>query len=645
MLSRFVCATVRSSVFPGLIALPFSRSAPRVIGRLFSSDISYATTTPAAVVTPAAPSAAAAAAVTPVDAAVAALPETHIDNFDISGPIKAALRQNFKIETLFPIQAECYKPILEGQDLIGRSKTGSGKTLAFVLPVVQRLKQFAPLATPRSSGGRYGYVTDAKCRVLILEPTRELANQVNMEILKLAHVRTAVLYGGASSSEQSRALGRGVDLVVATPGRLLDMVQRGVLSLSEVKTVVLDEADEMLRMGFQEQVEQIMSHMTQPKQVLLFSATLPAWVNKTASRYLKNPILVDKVTGVVNTTPSTITHKAITVTRHLPDTVDLLRDIFESHNVARVIVFSRTKRDCAGISDLLCNNGVRARELHGDVPQNARDRTMSDFRSGRFQALVATDVAARGLDVANVDMVVNIGFPDDHAFYVHRSGRTGRAGKKGVSLLMHHQEERSKIHELTKETGAKFHQFVMPDEHKGKKYVRRSLLTGKLGFTTIEVRGRRVNPMALETQLRDLTGNENLAVGRVESSGETSFADIPNEAAHVLATALEAAPSASLRIAQELPEEMFGGQRVQWGAGRSRGGGGGGRGGRGGGGGGGRPSYGGDRDGQSSSYGRDRPSSYGGGGDRSSSYGGDRSSRGGSSRDGGSNYGNRDRQY
>jgi superfamily II DNA/RNA helicase len=337
-----------------------------------------------------------------------------------------------------------------------------------VLPVVQRLKQFPPLQRPKVGGGRYDYVADAKCRVLILEPTRELANQVNMEILKLAHVRTAVLYGGASSSEQARALGRGADVVVATPGRLLDMVQRGVLSLDEVKTVVLDEADEMLRMGFQEQVEQIMAHMQQPKQVLLFSATLPTWVNKTSARYLKNPILVDKVTGVENTTPSTITHKALTVTRNLPDTAELLRDIFESQGVARAIIFSRTKRDCAGLSDLLSRLNVRARELHGDIPQQSRDRTMSEFRAGRFQALVATDVAARGLDIANVDMVVNIGFPDDHAFYVHRSGRTGRAGRKGVSLLMYQSEERSKIHELTKEIGAKFEQLILPTSHNGK---------------------------------------------------------------------------------------------------------------------------------------------------------------------------------
>lgn len=347
---------------------------------------------------------------------------------------------------------------------------GSGKTLAFVLPVVQRLRQFPPLRPPTiSGGGRYGgYVSDAKCRVVILEPTRELANQVNQEILKLAHVRTAVLYGGAPAHEQARALGRGCDIVVATPGRLIDMVQRGTLSLDEVKTVVLDEADEMLRMGFQEQVENIMSLMQQQKQVLLFSATLPTWVNKTADRYLKSPTMVDKVTGFENTTPSTITHKALVTSRSLPETAELLRDVFETQNVARCIIFSKTKRDCAGLSDLLSRIGVRSRELHGDIPQNARDRTMSEFRMGRFHTLVATDVAARGLDVQNIDMVVNIGFPDDHAFYVHRSGRTGRAGKKGVSLLLYQSEERAKIAELTKEIGAKFEQLTLPTEHKGK---------------------------------------------------------------------------------------------------------------------------------------------------------------------------------
>lgn len=343
---------------------------------------------------------------------------------------------------------------------------GSGKTLAFVLPVVQRLKQFPPLPRPTSVGR--GFVQNAKCRVLILEPTRELANQVNMEILKLAHVRTAVLYGGASSQDQAAALGRGSDVVVATPGRLNDMVQRGTLSLDEVKTVVLDEADEMLRMGFQEQVEDIMAFMPQPKQVLLFSATLPSWVNQTAARYLKSPVLVDKVTGVANTTPSTIMHKAMVTPRNLSETAEQIRDIFQTENVQRAIIFSKTKRDCAGISDLLASVGIRARELHGDISQTQRDRTMSDFRAGRFKALVATDVAARGLDVANVDMVINIGFPNDHAFYVHRSGRTGRAGKKGVSLLLYQENERSKIHELTKEIGAKFEQLILPTQHAGK---------------------------------------------------------------------------------------------------------------------------------------------------------------------------------
>ena len=341
---------------------------------------------------------------------------------------------------------------------------GSGKTLAFVLPVVQRLKQFPPLPRTNSHGR---YVADVKCRVLILEPTRELANQVNMEILKLAHVKTAVLYGGAPVPAQAQQLARGSDVVVATPGRLLDMVNRGTLSLSEVKTVVLDEADEMLRMGFQEQVEEVMKQIQHEKQVLLFSATLPKWVDATASKYLKNPVTVDKVTGFENTTPSTITHITATVSSNLPDTARLIRDIFVTRGVRRGIIFSKTKNNCGAISDLLCQAGIRARELHGDVPQYARDRTMADFKSGRFSALVATDVAARGIDIANVDLVVNMGYPDDHEFYVHRSGRTGRAGNKGVSVLLHSPQERRKIHDLAEAIGVKFQQLQLPTQHDG----------------------------------------------------------------------------------------------------------------------------------------------------------------------------------
>ena len=277
--------------------------------------------------------------------------------------------------------------------------------------MVQRLKQFPPLPRPTVAGSSsYGStVMGAKCRVLILEPTRELANQVNAEILKLAHVRTAVLYGGAPVWQQAQSLSRGVDVIVATPGRLLDMVRRGTVSLDEVKTVVLDEADEMLRMGFDVQVEEVMSFIQHQKQVLLFSATLPAWVRQTAARYCQTPVIVDKVTGVENSTPSTIVHKALAASRALPETVEMLRDIFEANNIKRTIIFTQTKRDASAFADLLNRAGVRSRELHGDVPQQERDRTMTFFRAGKCTALVATDVAARGLDIPNVEMVVNVG--------------------------------------------------------------------------------------------------------------------------------------------------------------------------------------------------------------------------------------------
>lgn len=537
-----------------------------------------------------------------------------IDAFAISPNIAAALRQNFKIERLFPVQAECYNPIVEGKDLIGRAKTGSGKTLAFVLPVIERLRRMGP---PRHRP----YGAPAECRLLILEPTRELANQVNGEILKLAHVRSAVLYGGAPAVPQMRALQRGVDVVVATPGRLTDMVRRGALTLDQVATVVLDEADEMLRMGFQEQVDELMSMMQHPKQVLLFSATMPAWVSEASRRYLREPILVDKVTGAENTTPTTIKHKLMTMSRMLPETAESIRDILMAHNVKKALVFTRTKVDASSLSHLLQGKNVTSRELHGDISQRERDYTMNDFRRDRFQVLVATDVAARGLDISNVDMVINLGFPNDAAFYVHRSGRTGRAGKKGISLLMYTPEERSKIAALTKEIKAPFTQLEMPKEVNGHVLPPRSLLSGRLNFVTVRLAGRWSLTSAEQT-LRQLTQSNTLVISPLTIARDCVLTDIPAELVASLEAAIANDPSADVSVASSLPQELFTGQRVDWdrhskkprsgssgswGRGGGRGGYRGGRGGRGGGSGGG---YGYRRDG-GSGYGRDGGSGYG----------------------------------
>jgi len=438
---------------------------------------------------------------------------------------------------------------------------------------------------------------------------------------------------------------------VATPGRLLDMVRRGTLSLDEVKTVVLDEADEMLRMGFDVQVEEVMTFIQHQKQMLLFSATLPAWVRATAARYCKDPIIVDKITGMENTTPSTITHKALAAARSLPETVEMLRDVFEAHNVKRSIVFTATKRDASAFCELLNRVGMRSRELHGDVPQVERDRTMAFFRAGKCSVLVATDVAARGLDIPNVEMVVHVGFPKDPAFYVHRSGRTGRAGRSGTSLLLYMPEERSKLHSLTKEIGANFGQFPQLESVEGgKKYPVRSLLTSRAGQATLRISSGYVDVVALEARLRSLSGVDTLALGRVESTRQASFVDVPEQVAQAVEqAAAREGEHADITVAKELPIEMFGGRQAQWKTGAPGGGRGGSRGGRGGygGRGGGGNRYGGDRDGYQPRSGGDR---YGGdrGNDR---FGGDRGDRynsgpsrygsksGGYSRGGGQSYG------
>ena len=323
----------------------------------------------------------------------------------------------------FPIQALTIPDALAGRDVCGKAKTGSGKTLAFGLPLIERTSPAEPGA-PTS---------------LVLVPTRELAVQVheNLEPLgKVRNVRMAVVYGGQSLERQARQLRDGVEVVVATPGRLIDLLDRKELSLSAIECVVLDEADRMADMGFLPQVEWVLRHVGGPHQTLLFSATLDGAVDVLVKRYQRDPVHHEVASRTI--TVEEMQHRFLKV--HEMDKVKVAAAI--SNSASRTLIFTRTKRTADRLVSSLRGEDVRAAAIHGDLPQKVRERALSDFMSGKLPVLVATDVAARGLHIDDVDIVVHYDPPSDHKSYLHRSGRTARAGESGlvVTLVLWNEE-------------------------------------------------------------------------------------------------------------------------------------------------------------------------------------------------------------
>lgn len=327
------------------------------------------------------------------------------------------------IATAFPIQEMTIPDILAGRDVCGKAKTGSGKTLAFGLPMLQIL----PKAKPGRPTG------------IALVPTRELATQVRDELLPLAHargVRIVAIYGGDPIDKQIKALKSGVDLAICTPGRAIDLIERGDLSVDDVTHVIIDEADRMADMGFLPQVEWILRNVKDGRQTLLFSATLDGAVDSLVRRYQHDPsrhIVESK--GV---TVEQMTHRFITV--HEMDKAKVAAAIVKAGR--RTMIFSNTKHGADRLVDRLTDLGVSAGSIHGDLRQNMREKALASFSSGKLDALVATDVAARGIHVDEVDTVIHYDPPSDHKSYLHRSGRTARAGESGlvVSLVMWNQE-------------------------------------------------------------------------------------------------------------------------------------------------------------------------------------------------------------
>jgi len=327
------------------------------------------------------------------------------------------------IETPFAIQGLTIADALAGRDVCGKAKTGSGKTLAFGLPILMR----TPEAEPKRPTS------------LVLVPTRELAVQVTEVLEPLGKAigrRVAAIYGGADLERQAKQLAKGIDVVVATPGRLIDLQDRKAVSLAAVSTLVLDEADRMADMGFMPQVEWLLRHMTAPRQTLLFSATLDSAVDQLVKRYLRDPVFHEVASA--HQTVEAMEHRFLKV--HQMDKAKVAAAI--ARGSEKALVFVRTKRGADRLVDDLKANGVRAGAIHGDLRQGMREKALDEFTAGKLPALVATDVAARGLDIEGVDVVVHYDPPEDHKAYLHRSGRTARAGESGivVTLVLWDQE-------------------------------------------------------------------------------------------------------------------------------------------------------------------------------------------------------------
>ncbi|MHB1552414.1 MAG: DEAD/DEAH box helicase [Acidimicrobiales bacterium] len=335
------------------------------------------------------------------------------------------------ITTPFPIQALTVADGLAGRDVCGKAKTGSGKTLAFGLPLLQRTA-----AALDGEGRARGH--PARPRALVLLPTRELAVQVHDVLAPLARkvsLRIAAIYGGADVDRQVAKLRKGVDVVIATPGRLIDMGDRGELSVADVEVLVLDEADRMADMGFMPQVEWVLRRLVRSHQTLLFSATLDGAVDRLVRRYLHDPVHHEVASSTQ--TVSAMVHRFFQV--HQMDKVRVAASIARAED--KTLIFVRTKRGADRLVEQLGDEGVRAAAIHGDLRQSNRERALADFASGTLPVLVATDVAARGLHIEGVDVVVHYDPPEDHKAYLHRSGRTARAGSTGVvvSLVLWNQ--------------------------------------------------------------------------------------------------------------------------------------------------------------------------------------------------------------
>jgi ATP-dependent RNA helicase DeaD len=361
-------------------------------------------------------------------------------------PIMLKAIEELGFEAPTPIQEKTIPALLkDSKDILAFAQTGTGKTAAFGLPVVQ--------------------LTDTSVKntqAIILCPTRELCIQITKDLTNFAKYKPGIsiipVYGGASINDQIKKLDKGAGIVVATPGRAVDLINRGKLKLSHVRWLVLDEADEMLSMGFKDDLDTILSMTPPGRQTLLFSATMPPEMMNIANKYMKNP--VEFSIGKKNAGADNVSHEYFLV--HARDRYEALKRIADVNPNIYGIVFCRTRSETKEVADNLIRDGYNADALHGDLSQDQRDIVMNRFRNRHLQILVATDVAARGLDVTDLTHIVNYNLPDDPELYIHRSGRTGRAGKNGVSISILHLKEKGRLKDVERMLGKKMEQKPVP---------------------------------------------------------------------------------------------------------------------------------------------------------------------------------------
>lgn len=366
------------------------------------------------------------------------------DSLGLSREVLLAVK-DLGFESPTPIQENSIPVMLEGSDMFGQAQTGTGKTAAFTLPILSKID-----------------VSSSKIQALILEPTRELALQVAEACMQFAkHLedfRVAPIYGGASYENQIRSLRHGAQIVVGTPGRLIDLIERGKLQLGDVQFMVIDEADEMLRMGFIDDVDWILSNTPETRQTALFSATMPDAIAKIAKNHLKNP---KEIRIKAKTTTATTVHQRYWVASGFHK-IDAMTRLLEVEPYDAVLVFVRTKTDAEDVANKMMARGLACAALHGDIPQRQREKIIERVKNGNLDIIVATDVAARGLDVDRITHVINYDIPYDAESYVHRIGRTGRAGRTGEAILFVSPRERRALRQIERITKQKIEPMVMP---------------------------------------------------------------------------------------------------------------------------------------------------------------------------------------
>lgn len=367
------------------------------------------------------------------------------DALGLSSEIIEAVKQ-LGFETPTPVQSKAIPVLLEEQrDVVALAQTGTGKTAAFGLPLIQLVDDF-----------------DSSTQALVLAPTRELCLQITNDFENFSRsvkrLNIVSVYGGASIVEQIKKVKKGAHIIVATPGRLMDMIGRRVVDLADIRYLILDEADEMLNMGFKEDIDHILSHTSEEKQVWLFSATMPSEVRRIASTYMNDP--VELTVGERNQGNQNILHQYMVVDDR--DRYEALKRVVDYNLDIFGVVFCRTKADTQKVAERLIKDGYNADSLHGDLTQQQRDRVMRNFRSKALQLLIATDVAARGIDVNNITHVIHMNMPDEIEFYTHRSGRTARAGKTGTSIALVSRREVQKIRQIEKMIKTKFERVMVP---------------------------------------------------------------------------------------------------------------------------------------------------------------------------------------